>query len=78
MAVGVSGSIPGSIFFPGIDDSHCDRIHSSLTAVRCFDKGYLGKQPVAWKEYSADYLLKELQENMDRCTGRRDIQLKYC
>ena len=30
-----------------IDDSLCDRIHSSLTAVRCFDNGYVGKQPVA-------------------------------
>ena len=37
------------ILFPRIDDSHCDRIHSSLTAVRCFDNGYVGKQPVAWK-----------------------------
>ena len=25
------------------DDSHCDRIHSSLTAVHCFDNGYVGK-----------------------------------
>ena len=31
-------------------DSHCDRIHSCLTAVHCFDDGYVGKQPVAWKE----------------------------
>ena len=61
------------IFFPRIDDSHCDRIHSSLTAVRCFDNGYVGKQSVAWKEYGAGYWLKELQETMDRCTGRRDI-----
>ena len=53
--------------------SHCDRIHSSLTAVHCCDNGYVGKQPVAWKEYCADYWLKELQENMDKCTGRRDI-----
>ena len=30
-------------------------IHSSLTAVRCFDKGYVGKQPVAWKEYCSEY-----------------------
>ena len=39
------------IFFPRIDDSHCDRIHSCLTDVRCFDNGYVVKQPVAWKEY---------------------------
>ena len=33
-----------AIFLLRIDDSHCDRIHSSLTAVRCFDNGYLGKK----------------------------------
>ena len=54
-------------FFPRIDDRHCYRIHSSLTAVRCFDNGYVGKQPVAWKEYCSEYRLKELQESMDRC-----------
>ena len=62
-----------AILFPRIDDSHCDRIHSSLTAVRCFDNGFVGKQPVAWKEYCAEYWLKELQESMDRCTDRHDI-----
>ena len=61
------------IFFPRIDVSHCDRIYSSLTAIRCFDNDYVGKQPVAWKEYCVEYWLKELQESMDRCTGRRDI-----
>ena len=61
------------LFFSRIDDSHCDRIHSSLTAVRCFDNGYVGKQPIAWKEYCAEYWLKELQESMDRCTGHHDI-----
>ena len=40
-----------------IDDSYCDKIHSSVTAVRCFDKGYVGKQPVAWTGYCL-YLLK--------------------
>ena len=35
--------------------------------------GYVGKQPVAWKEYCAEYWLRELQESMDRCTGGRDI-----
>ena len=60
-------------FFPRIDDSHCDRIHSSLTAVYCFDNGYVGKQPMAWKEYCVEYWLKELQENMDRCTGSHHI-----
>ena len=27
------------IFFSRIDDSHCDRNHSSLTAIRFFDNG---------------------------------------
>ena len=27
------------IFFPRFYDGHCDRIHSSLTAVHCFDDG---------------------------------------
>ena len=61
------------LFIPRIDDSHCDRIHSSLTAVRFFDNGHVGKQPVAWKEYCVEYWSKELQESMDKCTGRRHI-----
>ena len=37
-----AGSIPGSVnFYPRIDDSHCDRIHSFLTAVQCFDNKWL-------------------------------------
>ena len=44
-----------------------------LTTVRFFDNGYVGKQPVAWAEYCAEYWLKELQESMDRCTGHRDM-----
>ena len=28
---------------------------------------------MAWKEYCAEYWLKELQESMDRCTGCCDI-----
>ena len=59
--------------FSRIDDSHWDRTHSSLTAVHCFDNGYVGKQPLGWKEYCVEYWLKELQESMDRCTARRDI-----
>ena len=39
----------------------------------CFDNGYEGKQPVAWKEYCAEYWLKELQESIDRCTAYHDI-----
>ena len=61
------------IFFPRIYDSHCDRIYSSLIAVRCFVDGYVVKHPVAWKEYCVEYWLKELQESLDRRTGFRDI-----
>ena len=61
------------IFFQRIDDSHCIRIHSSLTTVCCFDNCYMGKQLVAWREYCAEYWLKELQESMDWCTGHRNI-----
>ena len=35
---------------PRIDDSHCDRIHSSFMAEYYFDNGYVGKQPVVLKE----------------------------
>ena len=52
-----------------------------LAAVQCFDDGYVGKQPVAWKEYCAVYWLKELEESMDRCTDIRhmkEIMLKTC
>ena len=45
----------------------------TLTAVRCFCNGYVGKQPLAWKEYCVEHWLKELQESMDRCTDRSDI-----
>ena len=63
----------GQYAFPMIDDCHCDRIHSSLNAVRSFDNSYVGKQPVAWKGCCAEYWLKELQESMDRYPGRRDM-----
>ena len=60
------------IFFPRIDDN-CDRIHSALTTVHCFDNGCVGKQPVASKEYCAEHWLKELQESMAGFTGCHDI-----
>ena len=63
---------PGSAsqrFFPRIDDSHCDRIHSSLTSVYCFDDGWLCRRAASgWPAYCAEYWLKELQESMDSCT----------
>ena len=41
--------------------------------IDCFDNCYVGKQPVAWKEYCTEYCLKELQESMDRCTSHWDM-----
>ena len=38
-----------------------------------FDDGYVGNQPVAWKECCAEYWFKEVQKSIDRCTGRRRI-----
>ena len=63
------------MFFPKIDDSYCDRIHSSLTTVHCFDNGYVGKQPATLEEYCAGYWLKEVLESIciDRYTGLGDI-----
>ena len=66
-------SLARPIFFPWIDNSHCDRIHYSLTPVCCFNDGYVGKQPVAWKEYCVECWLKELQESLDRCNGCSNI-----
>ena len=38
------------IFFPKIDYSHSEIIHSSPTTEHCFDDDYVEKQPVAWKK----------------------------
>ena len=44
-------------------------------AIHSFDNGYVGKQPMAWKEYSA--LVQKLQESIDTwCIGRRDVTEK--
>ena len=50
-------------------------LQDSFLSHRCpfFDNSYVGKQPVAWNKYCAEDWLKELQESMDRCTGRRNI-----
>ena len=60
--------ITGSSWFdPWIVDSNCDKIHGllivivtrfislSLTADHCFDGDYVGKQPLAWKEYRVQH-----------------------
>ena len=50
-------------------------IQPSHTVVHFFNDGYryVGEQEVAWKEYCAEYWLKELQERMDRCIGLCNI-----
>ena len=66
----------GHLLFPRFDDSHCHRIHSSCTGVYCFVNDYVEKQPVAWKDFCAEYLLKEPREIMGRFTGIIEILLK--
>ena len=48
-------------------------LHSSLTDIHCFDNDFVVKQPVAWKEYCAEYWLKKLLESISRCTACWDI-----
>ena len=60
-----AGSIPD--YFPTNADSHCDRIHSSLTADHGFAVVHVRKQQM-WS-----FGRKELEENMNVCTGIRDI-----
>ena len=48
----------GLLFFQ-IDDSYCDRIHSSLITVHCFNNGYVGKQLVTWRECCGKCWLKK-------------------
>ena len=46
------------IFFLRINDSHCESIHSFLTAAHGFDNSFDGKQPVVWKEILYGVLIK--------------------
>ena len=46
------------IFFPRTDDSHCNRIHSSLNAADCFDNGYVGKRPTGLERILCGVLVK--------------------
>ena len=59
--------------FPRIDDNNCNRLHSSVTAIHCFDDGFVGKQSLALEEYFAEYWLKEVHESMDRYSACHDI-----
>ena len=66
----VTSSTPRT--FPRLDDNNCDRTHSSLTAVHCVDD--VMWESSQWLENNTVVSTgKELQENMDKCTRRRDI-----
>ena len=68
-------------FFRTICDSHCDRIHSSLTAVHCFDDWLGGKAASSLERILCGVLVKYLQDSINGCTGRCDIieiMLKRC
>ena len=59
----------GQCSFRGLMIVIWNRIHSSLTALHLFRQWSCGKAMV-WKEYYAEFRLKELQEGTDRCAGR--------
>ena len=44
--------------------------HVCLSWLHDYYVDILGNKPVAWKEYCVEHWLKELQESMNRCTGR--------
>ena len=57
----VAGSTPGSAytFFRGSTIVNATGFIPLSPLTHCFDDGYVGKKPVAWEEYCADYWLKE-------------------
>ena len=67
------------LFLPGIDDSHCDRIHSFNTAVHFFfffDDGYVEKHQTSIgleRILCGVLFIKKTCQSMERCTGRRYI-----
>ena len=71
-------AVRSTIFFPRIDDSHCDRIYSSLSLSLslCLSLLSIVSTWLCEKAASAEYRFKERQRSMDRCTGRRNITLK--
>ena len=46
------------IFFERMDDTHSERIHSSLTAVHCFDNGLHGKAASGLERIFCEVLVK--------------------
>ena len=67
---------PILVFFPMIYNSHCDRIHSSLTAVNCFTDSNVGKQPVPWKRNIVRSTGLKNSRNVWICAPAAAIQLK--
>ena len=68
-------SLARPIFLSRIDDSHCDRIHSSLTDFHCFHKKLLVCGKAASGLERVEYWLKELQESVDRITVAATIYI---
>ena len=52
-------SLARAIFFPRMDNSLCDRIYFSPTAVHSFNGGHVRKQPVAGTECCAEHWQKK-------------------
>ena len=59
--------------FPPSPTAQSVVLHTWEQEVHCFDNGYVGKQPLAWKEYCAEYWLKELQDSMNSGTSHRNL-----
>ena len=68
----------GQYSFPWFDDSHCDRIHSSLTAVHCFDNGYVGKAASGLESTLCGLLVKKNSRKARVGALTATIELKYC
>ena len=62
-------SLARATFFPRMDDSLCDRIYFSPTAVHSFNGGHMRKQPVAGTEFCAEHWQKKkkkIKKMMDK------------
>ena len=69
----VAGSIPGSANIHSELMIAIETGTAPLSPLSIVSTMDVGMHPMAWKEYCVEYQLKDLQESMDRCTGRCDI-----
>ena len=65
----VGSSLDSANFYPTIDDSHCYRIHPSLTADYCFNDGLRGKTASGLERIFCGVLVNRIRPIMDRYTG---------